>query len=451
MNKILKRSLIILIIVLISIISFIGIYVQDKNTVSNIVKEYQLGMDLEGSRKVQLVVDTTEQTINYDKDGNKIENAETGTEIASTEKILVNSSEVLTVDNYKLTKKILQNRLNVMGVADYQIRLNESNGDIILNIPEDQNTDTIVAQLQYQGKFEIIDKDSKEILMTNDDLKSVKAGYGTTSYGTTAIFVNIEFNKEGTEKFKNISNTYTEIATTDETTGEEKTSAKEISINVDGETLLSTHFDEEVTNGILQLSVGASTSEEELQESLITANNLAALLDSKMMPIVYQVAQNKYVASEITADNIELFVSLSIVVATVGMVYLIIKYKEKGIFASISLIGFVAVLLLVLRYTNVMITIDGIVAIVLSTFLNYLLLIKILSYMNKKENANEAFNTAVVRFLFNIIPVAIIAIVFTFNSWLPVFSFGMVMFWGILVNLAYNYVITRTILIDSKN
>lgn len=451
MNKILKRSLIILIIVLISIISFIGIYVQDKNTVSNIVKEYQLGMDLEGSRKVQLIVDTTEQTINYDKDGNKIENAETGTEIASTEKIPVNSSEVLTVDNYKLTKKILQNRLNVMGVADYQIRLNESNGDIILNIPEDQNTDTIVAQLQYQGKFEIIDKDSKEILMTNDDLKSVKAGYGTTSYGTTAIFVNIEFNKEGTEKFKNISNTYTEIATTDETTGEEKTSAKEISINVDGETLLSTHFDEEVTNGILQLSVGASTSEEELQESLITANNLAALLDSKMMPIVYQVAQNKYVASEITADNIELFVSLSIVVATVGMVYLIIKYKEKGIFASISLIGFVAVLLLVLRYTNVMITVEGIVAIVLSTFLNYLLLIKILSYMNKKENANEAFNTAVVRFLFNIIPVAIIAIVFTFNSWLPVFSFGMVMFWGILVNLAYNYVITRTILIDSKN
>ena len=451
MNKILKRSLIILIIVLLSIISFIGIYVQDKNTVSNVVKEYQLGMDLEGSRKVQLVVDTREQTINYDKDGNKIENAETGTEIASTEKIPVNSSEVLTVDNYKLTKKILQNRLNVMGVADYQIRLNESNGDIILNIPEDQNTDMVVAQLQYQGKFEIIDKDSKEILMTNNDLKSVKAGYGTTSYGTTAIFVNIEFDKEGTEKFKNISNTYTEIATTDETTGEEKTSAKEISINVDGETLLSTHFDEEVTNGILQLSVGASTSEEELQESLITANNLAALLDSKMMPIVYQVAQNKYVASEITADNIELFVSLSIVVATVGMVYLIIKYKEKGIFASISLIGFVAVLLLVLRYTNVMITIDGIVAIVLSTFLNYLLLIKILGYMNKKENANEAFNTAVVRFLFNTIPVAIIAIVFTFNSWLPVFSFGMVMFWGILVNLAYNYVITRTILIDSKN
>lgn len=451
MNKILKRSLIILIIVLLSIISFIGINVQDKNTVSNVVKEYQLGMDLEGSRKVQLVVDTREQTINYDKDGNKIENAETGTEIASTEKIPVNSSEVLTVDNYKLTKKILQNRLNVMGVADYQIRLNESNGDIILNIPEDQNTDTIVAQLQYQGKFEIIDKDTKEVLMTNNDLKSVKAGYGTTSYGTTAIFVNIEFDKEGTEKFKNISNTYTEIATTDETTGEEKTSAKEISINVDGETLLSTHFDEEVTNGILQLSVGASTSEEELQESLITANNLAALLDSKMMPIVYQVAQNKYVASEITADNIELFVSLSIVVATVGMVYLIIKYKEKGIFASISLVGFVAILLLVLRYTNVTITIDGIVAIVLSTFLNYLLLIKILGYMNKKENANEAFNTAVVRFLFNTIPVAIIAIVFTFNSWLPVFSFGMVMFWGILVNIAYNYIITRTILIDSKN
>ena len=123
MNKILKRSLIILIIVLLSIISFIGIYVQDKNTVSNVVKGYQLGMDLEGSRKIQLAVDTTEQTINYDKDGNKIESSQTGTEVASTEKIPVNSSEVLTVENYKLTKKILQNRLNVMGITDYQVRV----------------------------------------------------------------------------------------------------------------------------------------------------------------------------------------------------------------------------------------------------------------------------------------------------------------------------------------
>ena len=309
----------------------------------------------------------------------------------------------------------------------------------------------IVAQLQYQGKFEIVDKDTNEVLMTNNDLKSVKSGYGTTAYGTTAIFVNFEFNKEGTEKFKNITNTYVEVPSTNEETGEETKTAKEISINVDGETLLSTHFDEEVSNGILQLSVGAATSTEDLQESLMTANNLAALLDSKMMPIVYEVAQNKYVASEITADNIELFISLSIAVLTLGMVYLIIKYKEKGIFTSISLVGFVAVLLLVLRYTNVMITVDGIVAIILSVFLNYLLLINILDNMTKKENAKEAFNKSVARFLFNIVPVVIIAIVFTFNSWLPVFSFGMVMFWGILVNLAYNYVITRAILIDSKN
>ena len=42
--------------------------------------------------------------------------------------------------------------------------------------------------------------------MTNGDLKAVKAGYGTTSSGATTIFVNIEFNKEGTQKFKDITN-----------------------------------------------------------------------------------------------------------------------------------------------------------------------------------------------------------------------------------------------------
>lgn len=453
-NKVLKTSLIILIIVLLSIISFAGIYVKDKNKMSNIVKEYTLGMDLEGSRRVELDVNTSTETINYDQDGREIDSTDTTTEVATTEEKVVNEGTVLTVENYKLTKKILEKRLKTMGVNDYEIRLNESNGKIILNIPENENTDVIVAQMQYQGKFEIVDNDTNEVLMTNDDLKSVKAGYGTNSSGTTVIFVNIQFNKDGTNKFKDITNTYKEITTTDEETGEETTTEKEIAIKVDDSTLLTTHFDEEVSNGLLQLSVGSSSSSttaEDLQESLTRANNLAALLDNSKMPIVYEVTQNKYVASEITSDNIGLFVVLSIIVITIGMIYLIVKYKEKGILASISLVGYIAILLIILRYTNVIITLDGIVAIVLSTILNYMLIEKILRYNLKIENPSEAYTKAMTKFVLTLVPVCIIAVVFTFNSWLPIFSFGMVMFWGIVVNLLYNLTITRALLINSKN
>ena len=57
-NKTLKTSLIILIIILLSIISFMGVYFLDKGRMVNKVNNYLLGMDLEGSRRIELAVNT---------------------------------------------------------------------------------------------------------------------------------------------------------------------------------------------------------------------------------------------------------------------------------------------------------------------------------------------------------------------------------------------------------
>lgn len=447
-NKTLKLVLIILTIILLSIISFAGVYLLDKGRMINKVNNYWLGMDLEGSRRIELAVNTSKETIKYDKDGKEIASTDTTTEVAREEEKEINTQEVLTSDNYKLTKKILEKRLNQMGVNDYEIRLNEASGKITLNIPENYDTDVTVAQIAYQGKFEIIDNDTKEILMTNDDLKTVKAGYGQTSSGATTIFVNMEFNDQGKEKLKNITNTYREIKQTNEETGEEQTVKKQIALNIDGKALLTTYFDEEISNGILQISVGSSsssTTSEELQENLTRARNLAALLDNGKTPIVYQINQNQYIASEVTSQNIAIFAVVTVIAVTVLMIYLIIKYKEKGILTSISLVGYIAILLLILRYTNVVITVNGIIGIVVSIVINYILVIKLLN------TEKETYKKEILKFALTLVPVLAISVVFTFNNWLPIFSFGMIMFWGIAINLLYNLSITRALLGSIKN
>lgn len=447
-NKTLKLVLIILTIILLSIISFAGVYLLDKGRMINKVNNYWLGMDLEGSRRIELAVNTSKETIKYDKDGKEIASTDTTTEVAREEEKEINTQEVLTSDNYKLTKTILEKRLNEMGVNDYEIRLNEASGKITLNIPENYDTDVTVAQIAYQGKFEIIDNDTKEILMTNDDLKTVKAGYGQTSSGATTIFVNMEFNDQGKEKLKNITNTYREIKQTNEETGEEQTVKKQIALNIDGKALLTTYFDEEISNGILQISVGSSsssTTSEELQENLTRARNLAALLDNGKTPIVYQINQNQYIASEVTSQNIAIFAVVTVIAVTVLMIYLIIKYKEKGILTSISLVGYIAILLLILRYTNVVITVNGIIGIVVSIVINYILVIKLLN------TEKETYKKEILKFALTLVPVLAISVVFTFNNWLPIFSFGMIMFWGIAINLLYNLSITRALLGSIKN
>lgn len=450
-NKILKTTLITLVVILLSIVSFVGIYVKDKGRMVNVIKDYNLGMDLEGSRRLELNVDTSKEKINYDETGKVIASTDTTTKVASSEEKAKNDESVLIKENYKQTKNIIEKRLKTMGLPAYEIRLNEENGNIVLNIPENDSTDTIVAQIASQGKFEVVDKDTNEVLMTNDDLKSVKAGYGTTSYGTTTVFVNIEFNKEGTEKFRNITNTYVTTKVTNEETGEETTKNKEVTLKLDDGEILTTHFDEEVTNGVLQLSVGSSSSSstEDLQASLTNANNLAALLNNGKMPIVYEIENNQYIASKVESDNIALFISLAIVVLTIGMIYLIIKYKEKGILSSISLIGYIALLLLVLRYTNIVITLYGLVAIILSLFITYITIVKVLENNKKVENLGIAFEKAILRTMLILVPIAVIAVVFAFNSWLWVSSFGTIIFWGIAISLLYNVIITRALLLEN--
>ena len=54
--KTIKIITIILLIVLISMIGFFGIYKQNKNQMSNIVKDYTYAMDINGARTLKLTL-----------------------------------------------------------------------------------------------------------------------------------------------------------------------------------------------------------------------------------------------------------------------------------------------------------------------------------------------------------------------------------------------------------
>lgn len=439
-----KLTVMILAIVLLAMVSFVGIYVKDKNAMKNLLPEYLLGRDLKGHRRVELKVDDSAETIKYDAEGNQIGAEDTQKEVARTEEKRTNPEENLTEENFKQAKKIVEKRLSSMQVNDYLIRQDSANGNMVLELPETTNTDRIVGQLYLQGKLEIVDKDTSEVLMTNEDVKSVKSGYGTAANGTTVVFVNIQFNKAGTEKFKNITNTYVETKVEKEEAEEgqeqtEETIKKEIALNIDGSTLLTTHFEEEVSNGLLQLSLGSSSSDttaKEMQEYLLQANSMEALLDNGELPIVYQVEQNKYVFSAVTENMIKMVIVISIIVLAIAMIYAILTYQAKGIIGSISFIGYIAVLLIALRYFNVEITIGGMVAILFSIAVSYAILIGILK---EKE-----VMTVMKKYSIMLIPTLIIAIVFTFMN----IAIGITLFWGIVISLLYHISITNIMLKD---
>ena len=456
--KTVKILTIIFLIVLVSMIGFFGIYKQNKNQVSNVMKDYSYAMDIKGSRTLKLALNSE------------------------------NGDDVKTEENYKTAKNVIEKRLKKLGVEEYKISLNEQNGEMIVQIPENTNTDTIVSNLTTIGKFEILDSETNEVLLDNSSIKSSSVLYNTTTSGTT-VYLEIAFDKNGKNKLEEISKTYvksennttedtaednsvTENTTSEDTnnatnseetntTSENSTSTeKKITMKVDDEEIMSTSFDEAITTGKIQLSVGkASTDTKTINGYVTQAQNVATVLDSGKLPVKYDMEKNQYILSNITNKELS-YVAIAIaVVVVIGLIVLIVKYKVNGLLAGISYIGLTALYGILLRYTNVTISIESIFAIAMILLLNYIFInmilknVKEISKETSEKIVNKSTASAYVKFFNRIVPICVMVIAFCFAKWVPMSSFGMTAFWGLVIIAVYNAIVTRYLLkvkVESK-
>lgn len=442
------KILTILIIIAICLISFVGIYKKDRGQMVSIVPDYKLSMNLSGSRTARLINDFTKEVI-YDSEGNVATDGtnEDGTlkEGYTKKDEKVNKDEVLTKENYELSKEIIEKRLKANNVSDYILRQNTEDGSIMVEISEDENTNSLISDLTYLGSFEIVDSETKEVLIDNSGIKRAKAVYSDGNSGTT-VYLSIEFNKEGTKKFEEITKTYTSSVNDEGTTV-----TKKVTLNLDGQQLTETYFSEVITNGILQLSIGSvSTDSKTIQSYMEQAASVAALIDSGKMPVQYKLESNTYLAPSLNEQVCKIAMYTLIAVIVIALIYVCIKHKANGIFLSISYIGYIALVLLVLRYTNVMIAFETIVASLILLIVNYMFIKSILSKQQKEGNVTEALKQTYMKYVSILLPLLIVAVVFTFMNWTAISSIGMVIFWGLIIMFIYNYIITKCLLSDRK-
>lgn len=435
--KLLGNILTVIIIILLSVVSFVGIYVIDKNSMKNIIPEYKLGMDLYGARNIAIKVDDSTETKKYDADGNLVTDV-SSEEYAEEVEEPVNSPEMLTAENYKLVKDIIEDRLNYMQVEGYLLRYDESTGEINLELPENSSTDYIAQYTITKGEFKVSDNDTSEVLLTNADLKSAKVQYNTDSTGTT-VYLSIEFNKEGTKKLQDISKTYIK---SEDSEGNDTT--KKVKMTLDDQTIIATYFQDEIKDGIIQLSMGTSSNLSDIQTNLQQASNIAVFLNTKPMPITYKMEVNRFVYSDITEKTLTWICIILGIVAIVMAVFMIVKYRRNGIMGVIANTGFAAILLLALRFGNVIISLPGIFAIAVMIFIEYIITMLILKEYSKKydsETLEKNIKKLLVRISITLVPLTVMAVTFALMSWQEIASVGMILFWAILIIAIYNIII----------
>lgn len=409
--KILGRILTIIIIMLVSLGSFVGIFKLEQNAMKNIIPDYELGMDLYGARHIVAKVDDT------------------------------NAEDMRTYDNYIKSKETIEERLKFLEISDYLVRLDDATGEIDIEIPEDATTDYFAEYTGMQGKFTMTDDETSEVLLDNNSLKKASIQYGTSSAGTTVYLV-IEFNKEDSSKLQEVSKTY--IKSTD---SEGNDTTKKVKMSIDDQTIMTTYFGEEMTDGIMQIPLGTTTNATDIQNYLKQASNISVFLNTEPLPIKYSVDINRFEYSDITENTLKIATIVLASIFAIMLIYMIIKYKANGILGALANVGFLALLLLAIRYGKVTLTITGIAGIAIATIIEYVITMLVIKQYNKdtdEATVNKNVNNVMSNSAKTIAPILIMSVIFALIKWEQIASIGMVLFWAILLMIVYNAIILAT-------
>lgn len=473
----LAKLIVVLLIVLVSLISFLGIHKRNLNTWKSILPDYQFSKELSEIRTFEFSVDTSTKDKSSDENtaenttGNTTENAtntvaegttentdntanttDTNSTNTTAEKVPVNDPAVLTKENYLKTKKIVENRLKDFGIADAEVTVNENNGKLAVSVSYEGTTDYSAALASQKGKIEIIDSETKEVLMDRSMIKKASAYYQQANNNDSAtvttddtvsynLGVKLTFTSEGQKKLNELSKTY--IETTDENG---KTSQKTITVQIDGEDKYITYFtpDGEYTELAIPLyrSVSADdmdTFNSDYKDCFVTQT----ILNNDEFPITYKLTSGSFIESDLGENFVKGLSIAGIVLLAIVIVLTIVKNKKDGFYASIIEIGYIAILLLIIRAASVSLTLSGILTIAIMAIVNYFLLLTFMK-TEKAIDKLEKFGN----FILTIIPFIITIVVFALGKEVNTQSIGSVGIWGIF---GFIYTLVAAIfLIDGK-
>lgn len=474
MKKNLTVAVIILTVVLLSLISFIGIYKTVSGSVQNIIPDYNFGSELSGARNFKFVLSTKEENkeVYVDEQGNthgykeietslNLENAEefdTQDEaLKSNEEnkvelpynteervIKANPEDVLNIESYEKTKSIIAERLNAEGATEYNLRLNQDDGSLVVELSTDNDVDYLYSVITSKGELVFKDSQNGELLLNNSHVKEAAVVGETTASGGVNVYLKVKFNKEGKAILEKASEKY--VSTPSEVEGEEP-KILYVTAELDGATIIKTYFGEKVTTGEINLPIAQNVTDEVAYKSYLkSANSMANIINAGVTPNEYELESDNYILSNITKSDLR---NLSIVAGCLILgisAILSVKFKKNGLMAAITSIGYVALINLILKVSGTIVTVSGLFAMVAGIAINYYLVIALLNKVQNAKSVKEELLGTIKESVFLLVPVIIAIVVYTLSNLNVVTSIGQVLFWNIILIPLYNYIFTKNVL-----
>ena len=142
--------------------------------------------------------------------------------------------------------------------------------------------------------------------------------------------------------------------------------------------------------------------------------------------------------SATTLKVIAIVVLIAVILMALSYIYFM---GIRGIYYTLVHISYLMVVTLFIRFTDIVITIPGLVGILVLYILEYLVLLKTVRNKEREEEFNPMYN--LVELLSKTYVIVILSVVLSFSTNILLSSLGMTLFIGIILLFTHNFLFNK--------
>lgn len=245
------------------------------------------------------------------------------------------------------TRAVIDNRVNQMGVAESTVTI-EGDDRIRVEIPGAEDADEAIKAVGKTAQLQFVLADGSPVV-DGSHVKDAQIATDGSHYK-----INLEFDSEGASLFEEGTRTALNKTVTPTIDG---MTADQIAIVLDDEIIVHPNVRQVISGGQCEIT-GGYTKEE--------ASTTAALIRGGALPVDLVEVQTSVQAASIGADALD----KSIIAGAIGIgiifLMMIAFYGILGLVADIALMLYVAMFIWSMSFMNVVLTLPGIAALILS-------------------------------------------------------------------------------------
>lgn len=348
-----------------------------------------------------------------------------------------NPKDPVTSEKMDRAVATIRERIDSLGVTEPTITKSGARR-IVVELPEIKDSQKAMEIIGKTAQLQFIEEETKNVILTGEDIKKAQAVYAGGSSGMTQeAVVSLELNPAGTKKFADAT---------------AKNVGKVIGIYLDGKAISQPVVESVISDGKAQISG---------MKDMTEAGDLATLIRAGALPVELTTLQSTSVGPQLGANSFERTLFAGGIGVIIVFIFMMAYYRLPGVIANIALILYTSLVCLLLALIHATLTLPGIAGIILSIGMAVDANILIFERMKEELRAGRTlrsamdagFRRAFVTILDSNLTTVIAAVVLFIFGTGTIKGFAVTLTIGVLVSMFTAITVTRFLMknfIDTK-